>query len=77
MAKFLEPEKLYTVKQVADLGLIPYHADTIRQLCRKGPTLGGLRTVRPSTSKAAKYMIPASAIEEWKTRNEYLPWSGR
>ncbi|NVC24072.1 helix-turn-helix domain-containing protein [Kocuria salina] len=75
MAKSPELEKLYTVAQVAELGLIPYHADTIRQLCRKGPALGGLRTVRPGTNKAAKYLIPASAIEEWKKRNEYSPWA--
>lgn len=68
-----EPERLYTVTQVADLGLIPYNPETIRQLCRKGPQYGGLRSVRPGTHRTAKYLIPASAIEEWKKRNEYLP----
>lgn len=73
MNKRPEPEPLYTVAQVAELGLIPYNPETIRQLCRKGPDLGGLRSVRPGTHRTAKYLVPASAIEEWKKRNEYLP----
>lgn len=73
MPKTPEPEPLYTVKQVAELGLIPYHPESIRQLCRIGPQYGGLRSVRPGTHKTAKYLIPASAIEEWKKRNEYMP----
>lgn len=66
-------EPLYTVAQVAELGLIPYHPETIRGLCKKGPQLGGLRSIKDGTHRTAKYMIPASAIEEWKTRNTYNP----
>lgn len=73
MTKPSEPERLYSVKQVAELGLIPYSAEHIRMLCRKGPTYGGLRSVRGSAR--GHYKIPASAIEEWKKRNEYLPWA--
>lgn len=71
MAKTPEPEPLYTVKQVAELDLLPFHPETIRQMCRKGPTLDGIRSVRPGTHRTASYYILASAIEEWKTRNAY------
>lgn len=66
-----EPERLYTPKQVADLGLLPYDVATIRRFCRIGPHHGGLRSVR--LGDRGHFKIPASAIEDWKKRNEYLP----
>lgn len=66
-------EPLYTVHDVVERNLIPYHPDTIRELCRKGPDNGGIRAEKVGRHRNAKYLIPESAIVEWRARNTYNP----
>lgn len=58
-------EQLYTPRAAA--ALMSLNVNTVRRYCRTGE----LRTVRPGDR--GHYKIPASAIEEWKTRNTYNP----
>lgn len=56
-----------TVRQAADrLGV---HPETIRELCRKGPKLGGLTAVKLSTGRTSPYRIAEAELDAWAERN--------